>query len=130
MKTETKKDILSSLFSGSIVALTVIFCYLMVFYFGKWLLGTEHYVEIIILMVFFALSTGACYPLLAKGSAKSPAAMIAFFATLTAANRFINIFEIHIFVMITIITATLVKILIWTEIKRMAPASSNNPSEK
>ncbi|MFA6097180.1 MAG: hypothetical protein WC788_06135 [Candidatus Paceibacterota bacterium] len=115
----------SSLFSGFIVAIIVIICYYAAFSFGYLILGSKHYIEVVILMVIFSISTGASYPLLAKGSAKGPIAMIAFFLTLYAMSRLINIFEIHLFVIITIIAAALVKILIWSEILKKHSSPKN-----
>jgi len=124
-KQKNGNEIASGLFSGFVVAIIVIICYYAVFSFGHLLLGSKHYIEIVILMVIFSISTGASYPLLAKGSAKGPAAMIAFFVTLYAGSRLINVFEIHLFVIITIIAAALVKILIWSEILKKNPNPKN-----
>lgn len=131
LKTETKYNVLLGLFSGFCVAIFAIFCYYAVFSFATFLLGTRdyRYITIIIAMVILSISTGAKYAIIMQKPGKNSVDMIAFFVTLYAASRFINIYEIYIFVMITIITTALVKILIWNEIKRMAPAS-NNPSEK
>lgn len=131
LKTETKYNILLGLFSGFCVALFAIFCYYVAFNFATFLLGTKNYryIEIMIAMVIFSISTGAKYAIVMQKPGKNSVEMIAFFVTLYAASRFINIYEIYIFVTITIITVALVKILFLTEIKRMAPAS-NNPSEK
>lgn len=123
-----KKDnsVSMSLFLGFIVGVLTIFCYFIAFEIGNWLLGPKYYIETIIMMVVFSISTGAYYPIYAKGSAKSPIAMIAFFITMYAVSRNINIFEMHLFAIITIITATLIWILIWhADTKKEAPAPND-----
>jgi len=130
MNIEKNDSISRSLFSGFVVGLLTIFSYFIAFEIGNWIMGPKYYIEIIIMMVAFSISTGAYYPLCAKGSAKSPIAMIAFFITMYAVSRNINIFEMNLFVIITIVTTTLIRILIWhAETKKEAPAP-NNPSQK
>lgn len=113
MNVEKDNSILMSLFSGLVVGLLTIFCYFVAFEIGNWLLGPKYYIETIIMMVVFSISTGAYYPIYSKGSAKSLVAMISYFITMYAASRELNVFEINLSVIITIITATLVGILIW-----------------
>jgi len=130
MNVKKDNDLSKSLFSAFIVGILVIFCFYLAFEFSNWIMGAEYYFVTIIMMVTFAILAGADYPLYMKESSKSPIAMIAFFITLYAAGRFLNVFEINLFVIITIIAATLVRILIWLEvIKKEAPAP-NNLSEK
>lgn len=124
MNVEKNNSVSMSLLSGFIAGLLTIFFYFVAFEIGNWLMGPKYYIETIIMMAVFSISTGAYYPIYAKGSSRNPIAMIAFFITMYAAGHELNVFEINLFVIITIITATLIRILIWhhEDIKKEAPA--------
>lgn len=129
MNNENKHDALNSLFAGFIVGIITIICYYLAFSIGNFLLGKEHYAETMMLMIMLSISSGTHYVLSGSKPAKDLPAMVVFFMTLYAASYLIDVFEIYIFAVITIITATLLRILLWREIKRIA-CDANRLSEK